>query len=393
MMTVVYTGEEIPETITRSVFLAGPTPRSENVNSWRPEMMRALEGTGLDMVVFCPEKRSPEAKIDYEDIFNWEYKCLNVADLIVFWVPRDIKGGMPAFTTNVEFGYWARSGKVVMGFPVEADAMRYLNLTAIRERCAVYNSETEVVDFVKEKLADGAERTGGERFVPLYIYRTPEFKNWRNTVLKAGNRIDNASVMWQFSIPALDRPFAWVLKVDVWIENEGRLKSNEWILSRPDIFSVVAYSGSGEDALVVIVKEFRSPANTKDGYIRECPGGSDFHKTSPCSESLMAIKEMKEETGILVPEGRVRYVGSMQLCGTLSIHKSHVFAIELTLEEMKEAFRAWVGNDTFGVVEDTERTSVEVVRVSDILDGTVETDWATVGMVAKAVFGSKQGEL
>ena len=35
---------------------------------------------------------------------------------------------MPAFTTNVEFGDWVKSGKVILGAPVDAPKMNYLRM-------------------------------------------------------------------------------------------------------------------------------------------------------------------------------------------------------------------------------------------------------------------------
>jgi hypothetical protein len=52
-MEVVYTGEEMPEKFTKSIFLAGPTPRNkEEQESWRPDALRILEDKGFDGVVF-----------------------------------------------------------------------------------------------------------------------------------------------------------------------------------------------------------------------------------------------------------------------------------------------------------------------------------------------------
>ena len=41
--------------LKKSIFLAGPTPRSKEVKSWRPEAIRLLKEKGFDGVVFVPE--------------------------------------------------------------------------------------------------------------------------------------------------------------------------------------------------------------------------------------------------------------------------------------------------------------------------------------------------
>jgi hypothetical protein len=106
-MQVVYTGEEAPKTLTKSIFLAGPTPRNkQEQESWRPDALKILEDKGYDGVVFIPEDRKGEFKLEYDDQVGWEEKYLNMADCIVFWVPRDLtldsKGypKMAAFTTT-----------------------------------------------------------------------------------------------------------------------------------------------------------------------------------------------------------------------------------------------------------------------------------------------------
>lgn len=122
--TVVYALEEPPEVIGKSIFLAGPTPRKSDVASWRPEALRILEETGYDGVVFVPEDRSGIWHGNYDHQVEWEERYLNMADVILFWVPRNMQD-MPALTTNDEWGFWKDSGKVVLGSPKDAPSMRY----------------------------------------------------------------------------------------------------------------------------------------------------------------------------------------------------------------------------------------------------------------------------
>ena len=56
----------------------------------------------------------------------WEREALINATVILFWVPRKLPD-MSAFTTNVEFGYWLHSGKVVYGRPNDASKIKYLD--------------------------------------------------------------------------------------------------------------------------------------------------------------------------------------------------------------------------------------------------------------------------
>ena len=56
----------------------------------------------------------------------WEREGLTKASIIVFWIPRSLPD-MPAFTTNVEFGYWLHSNKVIYGRPDDAVKIKYLD--------------------------------------------------------------------------------------------------------------------------------------------------------------------------------------------------------------------------------------------------------------------------
>ncbi|MBI2064573.1 MAG: nucleoside 2-deoxyribosyltransferase domain-containing protein [Candidatus Yanofskybacteria bacterium] len=120
-MQIVYTHEEPPQSFSKSIFLAGPTPRAKEVKSWRPEALELLKTKGYDGVVFVPEDRDSnfdefDTGYDYEKTPNWEHRMMDMADIVLFWVPRNLDT-MPAFTTNVEFGLQAHLGKIVLGAP------------------------------------------------------------------------------------------------------------------------------------------------------------------------------------------------------------------------------------------------------------------------------------
>ena len=110
----------------KSIFLAGPTPRDENTISWRIDVCDRLENLGFDGVVYNPEYSSWKPKSSYIDQAEWEREALTEATVILFWIPRDLKD-MPAFTTNVEFGYWLHTGKVIYGRPDNSVKNKYLD--------------------------------------------------------------------------------------------------------------------------------------------------------------------------------------------------------------------------------------------------------------------------
>lgn len=110
----------------KSIFLAGPTPRGENEISWRKEAVNILEELGFDGLVYIPEYSTWKPKESYVDQAMWERNALTNATVIIFWVDRKIPE-MAGFTTNVEFGYWLPTGKVLYGRPDGAPKIKYLD--------------------------------------------------------------------------------------------------------------------------------------------------------------------------------------------------------------------------------------------------------------------------
>jgi hypothetical protein len=109
-----------------SVFLAGPTPRSNDVRSWRPEALNILRRIGFPGTVLVPERRDWSVQFDYFDQVEWEHGGLECCTIIAFWMPRQIEA-LPGFTSNVEFGRYVGSGRVVYGRPEGAPHTRYLD--------------------------------------------------------------------------------------------------------------------------------------------------------------------------------------------------------------------------------------------------------------------------
>jgi len=161
-MNLVYAGEIVtPEQKENTciIFLAGPTPRDETVPSWRTQdLFNLYKDHPITFII--PELRSGfwsdehQSDAAYQNQVDWEWTNLHLADAIVFWVPRHLET-MPAFTTNVEFGFWAAKGsqKVVLGYPFNAPKMRYLDSLARRLDIPVYNSIRDTIGHAYE-IAD-----------------------------------------------------------------------------------------------------------------------------------------------------------------------------------------------------------------------------------------------
>lgn len=155
-MHTVFNLEPIPPE-TPVIFLAGPTPRSRAVASWRPQALDLLAQLGFDGAVVIPEDRDFDNRcdFDYAGQIDWERASLKASDIVVFWVPRCL-ADMPAFTTNIEFGFVSERGQpFVLGYPVDSPKMRYLAHVANEYKRPVFHTMEETLGyactFIKER--------------------------------------------------------------------------------------------------------------------------------------------------------------------------------------------------------------------------------------------------
>lgn len=390
-LTVVYTGETAPETYSKSIFLAGPSPRNHEGLDWRTEAIAILDSLDFDGIVYSPVPRGGKWATEYP--CEWERKNLQRADCIAFWVPRDMKT-LPGLTTNIEWGAWYDSGRAVLGFPKEAPHCKYLQEDAAETAVPTFHTLRDTLAASTKRVASGAARSNGERDIPLIVWNKPDFQQWYAAQKSAGNRLNTANVVWTFRVgPDKSRLFLYALHVDVFIKSENRNKTNEIVLFRPDISTIVAYQKPQKnsyanyysallDTPVVLVREFRSPASTMDGNIHELQGGSSAKPSA--SPTTVAAHEFSEETGLSLKASRFTALGSRQIAGTLSAHKAHTFMVELTADEMNTLRKQVASGAHNGVEADTERTYVEIDTFEHIL-ADAKVDWSMVGMISAAL--------
>lgn len=390
---IVHVPEPTPSVLKKSVFLAGPSPRQGTDPYWRPEAIEALRQAGFDGTVLIPLSRNSAEAIDFQTQAEWERAHLRLADVIAIWCPRDIDK-LPGFTTNVEFGEWLHSGRLLYGRPEEAPNVRNLDLcyrSRNRKLKPPYNrpatSLVELARLCVESLGDGAERTAGDRAVPLLNWRTHQFQAWYHDLIAAGNRLDDAEVLWLFQIPEANNfVFSFALKVKVWVSKEERHKENEFVVSRSDISVLCAYFPDPQshellDTKIVLVREFRSPGRTADGFVHDLPGGSSFKVTN--NPTSVAASELKEETGLQLEPSRFEKIAQRQIAATFGTHKAHLFAVKLTAAELQQLESRETTNSTFGVGSESELTYLEIRTIRQILRNDL-VDHACVGMIMQS---------
>jgi 8-oxo-dGTP pyrophosphatase MutT (NUDIX family) len=385
-LVVVYAHEEPPADWDASVFLAGPTPRDPSVASWRPEavgLLRAQWAGDGRLVVFVPEHRSGRHD-NYTGQIEWEEAGLHLSDVVIFWVPRDLET-LPAFTTNVEWGTWHDSGRVVFGAPHGAPKNNYLLHYADNQAVPTAVTLPDTIRLALAEIGHGARRAGGQRHVPLILWRTASFQRWYSAQAAAGNSLLRARMVWTFRVgPTRRSVFYWAAHVQVHVAAENRVKANEVVISRPDLSVLALYrpGATADDSTVVLVREFRSAASGPDGFVHELPGGSGPDTGADADPAADAAREAAEETGLSIAASRIRAHGSRQLAATMSAHQAHLFSAEIT-----EAELAWLraaSDRPHGAAADSERTWIETSTFREIRTGHL-VDWATLGMIAEVL--------
>ncbi|OGZ97698.1 MAG: hypothetical protein A3I44_02295 [Candidatus Sungbacteria bacterium RIFCSPLOWO2_02_FULL_51_17] len=404
-LTIIYAGESFPTEMRKAIFLAGPTPRRDKhgiltARSWRiPDAITILEELGYDGHVFLPEDRPGSATasdFDYHDNYAWETGALHRSDVIVFWVPRALKT-MPAFTTNVEFGEWFKSGKVIYGAPKDPTVPdqdlplpknKYLEMKADEYRVPRFRSLRETLATAVSTVGAGALRKDAECEVPLPIWSSRPFRAWYENLKARGNTLKGVQIHWHRSSYTGRVVMGWVMDAKVWVASEKRIKTADTIISRLDISAVMLWKKDGRDILsspVVLVKEFRSSARTPDGFIHELPSGATIKEGVSPQEG--AREETHEETGIDFELSRFRDHGSRQLAGTFSAHHAHLFSVALTDREY-ERYLSQQGV-MHGNPSESERCYIEIVPIRRIIDEKL-VDWTTMGMILQVVADSSQ---
>ena len=223
------------------------------------------------------------------------------------------------------------------------------------------------------------EREGGEVYVPAYIWETAQFQSWYKDLVKSGNMLEKANVLYHFTTPS-GFVFSYMMHVSIWVELENRFKSNEIIVSRRNVSNVIAYT----DDKIVLIKEFRSPVSNAEGFIYELPGGSSFDDAIDPLEN--ARTEFFEEAGFYIEDkSRFRHVSDRQLAATVVTHKANLYAIKLTDDEIEkiEEIGKEKHENTTTIGDNHEHTYTIVIKKEDLFK--LPVDFSTVGMIYSAL--------
>ena len=384
-MTIIHSREELPKQLTKSIFLAGPTPRNDKSLGWRNEALQILDNLNYDGVVYVPENRDdkPFNPDDKDDQIEWEHKCLKAADAIVFWIPREFREDheMIALTTNVEFGLFFNTDKLVIGGPDDAVKNDYLKKIS-KGKYAWHNNLPELLKDAIDFIGDGIKREGVEVTIPQHIFKSTQFQYWYQPQKAIGNKLENFEFLYEFYMPKAKKLFLAVYKPSVYVEEssdgikEQRIKDNEFVISRTDMSYILAYKKNNDDILdseIILCEEFRTPVVNENEMVFELPGGSSLNEDDDRLET--ASKELEEETGLNINPERFKYESIKQSAATLCSHRIALFSVELTDEELNQ-----IKNDktSHGVTEDTELIHLHVMTIREAMN---KIDWTNIGMI------------
>lgn len=389
-MNIIFAGDNFPDYVEKSIFLAGPSPREPSVKDWRNSVVEALKQKGFDGTLYIPIPRKRFLN-DYEKDENWtyddqiEWECLarQRADALLFWIPRSMEGKMPALTTNIEFGEDLRFPNVFYGRPDSAESCRYLDRRMGMLNRSVSNNINDLLDNILQYINDGALRKGSETQVPLYIWKSSNFTSWYN------NLKHNANELLEFKLKDVvmigknkDIVFYFNAHVSVWVEKEKRYKANENIFSRSNISSIMSYYEDPNtfEKTIVLVKEFRSPVSNNEGFVFELPGGSSFEDISYQEN---AQTEYFEEVGLMVEDAsRFNKISERQLAATFGTHTSHLYSLKLNEDEFTKLKSLSLEEKPLGMHND-EITYVILVKEKELYK--YPLDYSTIGMIKEVL--------
>lgn len=403
-LQLVYAAEPLPTAFTASVYLAGPRGLLPGP-SWRQAAVSLLADAGYDGVVLLPEPRERDGRgsaaegregrsasvvidqiPDAERLLAWREEALRHADVVLFWTPPD-PDPRDELLAREEWGATRRSGKVILGRASDRDLQR---LAAARLRVPFAATLAEAIQLALPFVRPGGARRGGERAVPLLLWRSPAFQRWYRALRAAGNRLDDVEVEWCYRPRAAPGrpPLVFAMRPRVYVRGERRHKAGEVVVGRSDVSATVLYVPAPRllDIEVVLVREFRSAVANPTGYVWELPGGSAENAAEREHDPrATAAREVQQETGLAISPTQLEPVPltARQLAATILCHRAHLYRAVLADEQLKGLRAAEKAGRSFGA-NPGERCYVTIKTVAEVMQSGC-VDWGQVGMILSAL--------
>lgn len=384
-LSAVYATEPLPQAFWVSLFLAGPTQTSSDGESWRDEALRLLGSRGFDGVVLVPEGRPGRAELNADAACAWEDEALRHCDLILMWLPES---ALTDFRAVEQWGLLQRSGKIVLGTNQRQGP---LLRAAEKRRVPIARTLPELLALAQQLTRPGALRRGGERSVPLHLWRSPSFQSWFRALVSSGHRLEGVELEWAHRSRGVGRPpFLWAMRPRVQVRSERRQLTGEVVIGRADVSAAVLYhrppgTPPGQTRIVV-VREFRAAVRNRGGFAWMLPSGSAARAGEHSHDArATAAQEVFEETGLRIPIDALQPVPSFdrQLLASLTSHHAQLFRAALTPQQLEAAQKTAAAGKPLGA-SPSERCYVAVRTVDDLL-GDPDVDWSHLGMILYAM--------
>ncbi len=170
-LKIVYAQSPLPTKVTKTIYLAGPTDRNLRPTAWRQKALEILRDLNFDGHVFVPEFEGGKWNGNRDAQFEWENQAMSRADAIVFWMARDLEK-LPGFTTNIEWGLYVNSGKVVWGAPDGAPKIEWAERYAEKFGVSIVRDLKYAIRIAREHIiGEGAVREGEDVLIPILKWR------------------------------------------------------------------------------------------------------------------------------------------------------------------------------------------------------------------------------
>ncbi|MFZ1106868.1 MAG: hypothetical protein WAN43_00785 [Rhodomicrobium sp.] len=315
------------------------------------------------------------------------------ADLILFWVADDMTM-TTACEAEAELNLSHETRRCLYGRSSRKPGFPHLDAYwAGLTGKAPHSDLKAMVEDAIALIGQGEARTGAERDIPLPVWRSDPFSKWYKALTSAGHRLRGFRVLKLLAFGDRDprAPVAGFLaSAAIEVAGEGRIKSNEAFIARPDNVAVVPlFDPGGPEGEAFLVREYRLAARNGAGLALSVPEGSAPGSSLP--SRAVAVRELSEEIGLSVAPERLIELMSRQSMPTLSSHHTRLFALELTEDEAILLRRAAAEGRVLGA-DSEERIGILRQSLAEPMHPSL--DWTSIGLIetAKAELLRKRGQ-
>ena len=380
---VVHAGQPMPMEWGACVLLAGPEPDA----SWEHSVITVLEDSWQQvdrLVVLVPHQL--DGQMPSEEQEQWLRDAYAWADEIIS-TRAPVPGPGALHTPGPVFDLEGASDRLILQVATPDEATRRW---AGQRAVPVAPTPADAAAAVLKRLGRGRRRQGGERQVRLPVVRNFGYHQWRDALRQAGRLLDGATIDWAPPDPRRPGEASW-WAITAQVRHPDDLITEELVVGRGDVLSLIAFRRHPvwTDSEVVLL---RHPLSLGAPPLITAPTrfplrlptadfGNPFHVSEEHQDQ--GVPALAGELGLVVDRARLRSLDNRPESALLAAQRRTCY-LELTDDEcvdLKARHEACDGTAAAG--------AVEVHRVADLLSsrlpGDALVDWATLGMIMRAL--------